>query len=356
MRDERIKRVRAYMEEKGLEGLFVSSMDNIRYLSGFTGSAGYIVITLKEAYFFTDSRYTLQAGAEVSGFRIEEVKRPWVDIPGFLKDLGLKRMGFEGAYLSFDSYHKMREALPGSELVSLGDELDGMRAIKDDHEIEAIERAAGIACSAIMDVLPLIKEGVSERDLALELEYRIRKEGGEGVSFDPIVLSGRRTALPHGKPSSNTIGSREPVLIDFGAVFDGYHSDETWTFAIDGFDREMERIYMVVKEAHDSALEAVRPGVEAKTIDGAARGVIERAGYGPFFGHGTGHGVGLSVHERPKISPYSTEVIREGMVFTIEPAIYIPDRGGVRIEDMVLVTNRGCRVLTRVSKDGAIVC
>lgn len=344
------------MGERGVEGVLIGNMNNVRYFSGFTGSSGYLVVTVEEAYFLTDARYTHQAESEVSGFELKEISRPWVDIPEFLKGLGLSTLGFEGAYLPFDSFKRLEEALPGVTIFSLADGIDGIRSVKDPCEIEAIERAAEIASSALMETIPIIKEGVCERDIAIELDYRLKKKGAERAAFDTIVLSGERTALPHGRPSSRKIGYREPVIIDFGALWEGYHSDETWSFSIGGFEGEMDRIYRVVKEAHDRAIEAVRPGVDLREIDRVARDTIERAGYGHFFGHGTGHGVGLSVHEGPRVSPYSDGVVEEGMVFTIEPAIYIPDLGGVRVEDMVVVTPSGFRVLTRTPKDGAILC
>ena len=344
------------MAEKGVEALLIGSHANLRYFSGFTGSSGYLLVTGEGAYLFTDSRYTQQAEEEVSECKVEELRRPIKEIGGFIRDLKISNLGFEGAHLVFDSFKVLEESLPGIHLMSLGDGVDLLRAVKEPSEVEAIERAAGIACKALMEVMSFIKEGVSERDIAIELEYMLRVEGADRVAFDTIVLSGERTALPHGSPSTRRIKYREPVLIDFGAVWEGYHSDETWSFAIGGFDREMDRIYRVVKEAHDRAIESIRPGMESQEVDRVARRVIEEAGYGKYFGHGTGHGVGLAIHERPRLSPYTTERIEEGMVFTIEPAIYIPGLGGIRIEDVVVVTGDGCRVLTKVQKDGALVC
>jgi Xaa-Pro aminopeptidase len=237
------------------------------------------------------------------------------------------------------------------EFVSVGGELDVPRMAKDDEELALLQKSAELASSSFLSILEDIRPGALERDIALALEFAMKRAGAEEKSFDFIVVSGPRGALPHGKAGDRAVGSGELVTIDFGAVCQGYHSDETVTVAVGAPDSRQKEIYGIVKDAHDRAMDAVRPGISLKELDAKARGYIEGKGYGKFFGHGLGHGVGLEVHERPVVSFKSEGVVTEGMVFTIEPGIYIPDWGGVRIEDTVIVTSDGCRPLTVVPKE-----
>jgi Xaa-Pro aminopeptidase len=240
--------------------------------------------------------------------------------------------------------------LPDVELQPLGAALDDLRVIKSMDELQLLARCSEIASEALLGVLASIKPGAREREVALALEFAMRRTGADDKSFDFIVASGPRGALPHGKAGDKVIQAGELVTIDFGAVYAGYHSDETVTVAVGTPDSRQMEIYTTVKDAHDKAMEAVRPGIGLKELDGVARQFIEERGYGAYFGHGLGHGVGLEVHEKPTVSFRSDQTAEEGMVFTIEPGIYIPGWGGVRIEDTVVVTMDGCRPLSKVPK------
>jgi Xaa-Pro aminopeptidase len=245
----------------------------------------------------------------------------------------------------------LSKALPGVEFIPLTDQLDQIRSVKSREEIVKIAFSAELASAAFEALLPLVKPGVSERELAFELEMLMKKKGADEKAFDFIIASGLRGALPHGRPTERTLSPGEMVTIDFGVCCSGYHSDETVTLAIGKPESRLLEAYEVAKKAHDLAVSAVRPGIDCRALDAIARGYIESCGFGGFFGHGLGHGVGLEIHEKPTISSRSSQIVAEGMIFTIEPGIYIPDLGGVRIEDLVEVTLDGCRVLSKVSKE-----
>jgi len=237
----------------------------------------------------------------------------------------------------------------------LADEVQRLRLVKDSAELVAISRAVDVSHRALNDVRTFIRAGVTEREVAVELEYGMRRLGAEGIAFPTIVSSGPRTALPHAQPGLRKFRKGDTVIIDYGAVVDGYRSDETCTFIIGDVRGKSDRLYEIVKEAHDRAIEAIRPGVTGRQVDRAAREVIEAHGFGDHFSHGTGHGVGLDVHENPRLSPTSDTVLEKGMVVTVEPGIYLPGRLGIRIEDMVVVEEGGCRVLTKTPKDMTIL-
>jgi Xaa-Pro aminopeptidase len=330
-----------------LDGILFSSLENIRYLCGFTGSDGAFVITPTESYFLTDSRYWTQSEEEVKGSNIIHYKKKLEGMSSLLLSLELKKIGFESASFPFSAHQFLAERLPPeAKLVPLDEEIKNIRALKDKHELALLRTSIEIASNAFLHILELIKDGVTEKEIALELEGLIKRKGADTLGFDIIVASGKRSALPHGRASGKQIERGEFVLIDFGAEFRGYHSDQTRTIVCGNPSSEQQKIYQIVKEAHDQAIEKVRPGVPISEVDGAARDHIQNQGYAEYFGHGTGHGIGLAVHEAPVINGENKGLIEEGMVFTIEPGIYIPDWGGVRIEDMVLVTPHGTEVLT----------
>ncbi|MBI4746217.1 MAG: aminopeptidase P family protein [Deltaproteobacteria bacterium] len=344
------------MRSARCDAILITCIENIRYLTGFTGSSGVLLITDNGGIFFTDSRYTEQAGKEVKGkVKIREYKKQVPELSAAVIGARLKKVGFEDSDLTFQVYQALKKELKGVKLAPLKDRLTLLRGVKSKGELRLISGAVDIAYKAFEKLLPSVKPGKREDDLAVELEYLMRKGGAEGLSFDVIVASGGRSALPHGRAGDRLLKMGDPVVIDFGARYKGYHSDETITLFIGKASERLARIYHTVKEAHDRAIDVVRPGVRFSDIDKAARWFIKKAGYGDYFGHGTGHGVGLNVHEGPSISPNSKGVAEEGMVFTIEPGIYIPKAGGVRIEDMVVVTKNGCRVLTRIPKEMTII-
>lgn len=335
------------IEYRGLDGVLLFGLENIRYLCGFTGSDGALFLTLKEAFFLADSRYWTQAEGEVCDSQIVRYKKKIDGIVSLLMDLNAKRVGFESASLPFSLYQSLFEKLGGQvELVPLEKELKNLRALKDESELSYIRSAIEIASGAFLYILELLKAGVEERKLGLEMEFFMKEHGAEATGFEIIVASGFRAALPHGRATEKRIEKGESVLIDFGSRFKGYHSDQTRTVFCESSSSEQRKIYEIVKNAHDRAIEKVRPGIPISEVDQAAREYIQSQGYGEYFGHGTGHGVGLAVHEDPVVNGENQDRLEEGMVFTIEPGIYIPGWGGVRIEDMIRVTSVGAEVLT----------
>ena len=350
MLNERISSIRRYLDGYGIEAIIFLGLANIRYLAGFTGSDGALVLSREKGWFLTDSRYTTQASLEVIGLEVVEYRVKKEGLASLLTAESMRKVGFEAEHTSVSFAQALGETLPGTELLPVGIELDDIRLVKGANELLLLEKSAVIASEALLGIKELIRPGVREREIALELEFAMKRGGAEEKAFDFIVASGVRGALPHGKASDKLIESGELVTIDFGAVYCGYHSDETVTVAVAKTDSKQREIYSIVKDAHDKALEAVKPGISLKELDCIARDFIAEKGYSDYFGHGLGHGVGLEVHERPVVSPRSEQTAEEGMVFTIEPGIYIPDWGGVRIEDTVVVTNDGFRLLTRVPK------
>jgi Xaa-Pro aminopeptidase len=338
---------RKILDSYPLDGILFVGLENIRYLCGFTGSDGAFVITQRESYFLTDSRYWTQADEEVKGSQIIHYKKKMEGIFSLLFDLKIRKIGFESASLPFSAYQFLTERLANeTKLIPLEEELRNLRAVKDTQELILIRKAIDISSHAFSQITKTLKESVVEREVALEMEIFMKASGAEALGFDIIIASGKRSALPHGKASDKRIEKGDFILIDFGSGFQGYHSDQTRTVVCGNPSAEQEKIYQIVKEAHDKAIEKVRPGIPMSEVDGAARDHIRNQGYGGYFGHGTGHGIGLAVHEDPVVNGENKGPLQEGMVFTIEPGIYIPDWGGVRIEDMVLVTPHGVEVLT----------
>jgi Xaa-Pro aminopeptidase len=334
-----------------VDGILFWSLENIRYLCGFTGSDGVLVITPQERIFLSDSRYEEQARGEVREANFVRYKQKILGVAQVVKALRLRRVGFESNAMAYESYRRLREKLPRVTFIPLADELGRIRARKSPEETEKIRRAIHIASLSFGDTLPRLKPGARERTIAEFLECRLKRRGGEKVAFDTIVASGPRGALPHGAATEKRMRNGEAVVLDFGVRYQGYHSDETKTLILGKVQGEQRKIYETVRRAQDKALKKIRPGVSVRRIDAAARETIAQAGYGKYFGHGTGHGVGLAVHEEPSISPRGRGVVEEGMVFTVEPGIYIPGWGGVRLEDMVQVNRQGYEVLTILSKN-----
>lgn len=333
------------------DALLVFGSINVRYLSGFSGSDGALLLSCKDNLLLCDSRYTLQAAGEAPQLSVSEYKHKRDGIVAAITIRGLKRVAFDAEQVSVAFFNLLEKALPDVAFIPLGEQLDQLRAVKSHEEIEAITFSAELASAAFEELLPFIAAGVTEKELALKLEILMKEKGADEKAFDFIVVSGSRGALPHGRPTDRRLTGGEMVTIDFGARWNGYHSDETVTLAVGSPDSRMLEVYEVVKNAHDRAVSAVRPGIDCCALDAIARGAIANAGFGAFFGHGLGHGVGLEIHEKPTISSRSAQMVTEGMIFTIEPGIYLPGVGGVRIEDLVEVTADGCRLLSRVSKE-----
>jgi len=344
--------LRKILESHQLDAVLLLSLENIRYLSGFTGSDAVFLLTQKEAFFLTDSRYWTQAEEEIREAQIVRYLKKIDGLVSLLLDLKSTRVGFESSSLPFSLYQTLLEKLEGRiEFVPLEKELRNLRAFKDETELTLIRSAIGIASEAFLHVLKLIKEGEEERVLSLEMEFFMKRRGAEATGFDIIVASGARSALPHGRASDKRIEKGDFVLIDFGSRFKGYHSDQTRTLFCHSSNSEQRKIYEIVKEAHDRAIAKIRPGIPISEVDRVAREFIQTQGYGAYFGHGTGHGIGLAVHEDPVVNGENQDPLQEGMVFTIEPGIYLPGWGGVRIEDMVRVTPDGAEALTYLSTE-----
>lgn len=343
----RQRSARMVMDSHKLDGILFHSLENLRYLCGFTGSDGALLLTQREAFFLTDSRYWTQSEHEVKESQIVHYNKKAEGIASLLSDLSLRTVGFESASISFAFHQALLGRLAKeTHLVPIEEELKNLRAVKDAQELALTRKAIDISSNAFLHITEILKEGALEADIALEMEFSMKRNGSEATGFDIIVASGKRSALPHGKASPKRIEKGDFVLIDFGSRHGGYHSDQTRTLVCGKASPEQEKIYQVVKDAHDRAIEKIRPGIPIRQVDEAARDYIQRSGYGDYFGHGTGHGIGLAVHEDPVINRENNDLIEEGMVFTIEPGIYIPDRGGVRIEDMIRVTSNGAEILT----------
>jgi Xaa-Pro aminopeptidase len=347
--------VQAILGEKALEGILFFSPENIRHLTGFSGSESYFLLGKDENLLLVDSRYITQANEETKDCRVVLIEKGIKDVAAQIVALKLRRLGFEAQEISVALFEQLQEKLQEVELVPIKDELERLRGLKAKEEITLIKKAVRTAEEAWKKILEMVKPGTREDELALEFEYCMKKGGAEGIAFDIIVAAGPRAALPHAQPTEQSIEEGDFVLFDFGARYRGYCSDESCTVVVGRVTEEQKRIYTIVKDAHDRAIEQVKAGVRLADIDATARNHINQSGHGEHFGHGTGHGVGLAVHEWPVVGKDSRDVAEAGMVFTIEPGIYIPGWGGVRIEDMVLVTPDGCEVLTAIPKDLMIV-
>jgi Xaa-Pro aminopeptidase len=349
----RLARCQAALADADLDVLVVSKLGNIRYLSGFTGSAALLVVTRRSVVFVTDGRYDEQSRAELgaAGVDAEVVvtvdQRPAVTA----RTAGLRRIGLEAAWVPWATQRRYAsEWFPDAELVPTEDLVEGWRVVKEPAEVARMEAAAAIADAALHASLARLAERPTEAAFALELDSAMRHLGSEGPAFETIVASGPHSARPHHRPGGRTVTEGDLVVVDFGATVDGYRSDMTRTVCLGTPGVEQRRLYDVVGEAQAAGRAAVGPGVAAREVDAAARSVIEAAGWGERFPHGTGHGVGLDIHEAPAVARTSTATLARSSVVTVEPGVYLPGVGGVRTEDTVVVTEDGCRALTRFPK------
>ncbi len=338
------------LKTEQLDGLLFFSLPNIRYLSGFTGTDGVFFYRSNETCFLTDSRYIEQAKVQVKADRILCYRDKLQAISELLAETALGKVGFEAEIVTVALYERLRKLSAAIDWRPLSRQLKSLRAVKSAEELRLLRRAAELNRQAFEAVLPLIKVGISEHDVALELEFTLKRLGGEANAFDFIVASGARGALPHGVASDKRLAGGELLTVDFGTRVEGYHSDETVTLAIGQIDGNLRQIFDIVLEAHDLAIKVLQPGMALAELDAVARDFINRKGFGSNFGHGLGHGVGLEIHEYPGVSPQAVDTLVEGMVVTVEPGVYLPGRGGVRIEDTVVVTATGCELLTSIPK------
>lgn len=350
---DRFAKLRAVLAEHKLDSLLVTHMPNVRYLCGFTGSSGVLLVLKDGATFFTDGRYTEQARSEVKEAKLRIAKGN--PLLAALEAAGSgrgRKLGFEAERTTVAAAKQVNAALPrGWKLRPTSNLIERLRMVKEPAEIDVIRQAVRLGSSLFQKILGSIKPGVSETAVAGKLEYAARIAGADGMSFPTIVAGGVRSALPHGRASAAPLPRRGFALLDFGVILAGYCSDMTRTVHLGSPDRRTQQHYHAVLEAQLRAIETVRAGVAASQVDGAARRVLGRAGLGRFFTHSCGHGVGLEIHEPPRLGKGQQEPLESGMVITIEPGAYIPGRGGVRIEDIVVVNERGCEVLTPTTKE-----
>ena len=343
-----------FLKQK-VDGILITDLTNVRYLTGFTGSSGYAVISRKHALFVTDFRYQEQAGHEVKGFRtkIEHTERS-KEIKNICDVYGIKTLGFEEHNITYGFYRKLIRRKV--RLTPLANNVESLRMIKHPKELSYIRASIKRAETAFRKLLPYIKAGTTERKLALKFEGLLKQHGCKMLPFEVIVASGPMSALPHAKPTNRRLKRGDLVVIDWGGEYEGYFSDMTRTLLLRGRNLSKQKeLYYNVLEAQKRGIEKVRAGIEAARIDAAARDYIRKEGYDDFFGHGTGHGVGLAVHEKPVVSWRSKEKVKEHMVFTVEPGIYLPGFGGVRIEDMVVVRRNSAELLTSLPRKLEII-
>lgn len=347
----RLEKLRPLLAEKEIDGIFISQPDNRYYLSGFDGSAGYLLITQQEAVLATDFRYIEQVKEQSPDYRIFQITgniAGW--FPGLVAETPIHRLGFESSDVAFAFYRQLSDSLENAgspvELVPLEGLVESLRIVKEEAEIEFITRAAAITDRAFEYIEGLIRPGMTEKEVAWELEKFQREQGSQTMPFDIIVASGPNAALPHARPSERKIGPGEPVVIDMGARVGGYCSDFTRTLCPGEPDETFKKVYDIVLGAQLAAISLIKEGMSGEEADSFARTVIEEAGYADAFGHSLGHGVGLATHEQPRLGPNSTEILASGMVFSIEPGIYLPGWGGIRIEDLVVMDKGEIRVLS----------
>ncbi|MEK4028840.1 Xaa-Pro peptidase family protein [Pseudobacillus sp. FSL P4-0506] len=347
----KIEKLRMQMKKEGIDGLLVMSPYNRRYLTNFTGSAGAALISEEKAIFITDFRYMEQAGKQAEGFEIVQHKGTlYEEAAAQAEKQGIKRLGFEKAYTTFQTYETLK-GLFKDELVPTSEMIEKLRLIKDNSEIKILKEAADIADAAFKHIIEFIQPGMTELEVSNELEFFMRKWGATSSSFDTIVASGKRSALPHGVASDKVIEKGDMVTLDYGAYYEGYVSDITRTIAVGEPSEQMKEIYQIVLDAQLKGMEQIKGGLTGKEADAITRDYITQKGYGEHFGHSTGHGIGLEVHEGPALSFRSDMVLEPGMVVTVEPGIYLPGIGGVRIEDDTLITETGNETLTHSTKD-----
>ena len=351
----RVSRLREKMAEAEFDAYFVSTPENRRYLSGFTGSAGYLIITAHDAVLATDFRYVEQGGRQSPDFRVHRISGGPQWLPELMKELGAKRIGFEAGNLTVATYQRITKSFGEAGLDDVAfTATDGLveplRVVKDADELALLTKAMECADYAFRTVAPTIEVGETERAVAWRLEMAMREAGADGPSFDTIVAAGPNAALPHHRPSGHPIGAGEPVVMDFGAIYQGYCSDMTRTICLGPADQTFREVYDTVLGAQLTASATVEEGMTSGAADGIARSIIEEAGYGDKFGHSLGHGIGLAVHEDPRVGPNADDLLLDQVVFTIEPGIYIPGWGGVRIEDTVVMDGGRVRSLTTSHK------
>ncbi|MFQ6121932.1 MAG: M24 family metallopeptidase [Dehalococcoidales bacterium] len=353
--NSRLEKLRQKLSEKEIDAILISQPENRYYLSGFAGSSGFLLITPQKATLATDFRYLEQAKTQAPDYEIFQITNDIADwFPRLIAESGLKRLGFEAGHITFAMYQQLNDIVKGMQslpkLIPLDGLVESFRMIKEPEEVELIIKAAEIGDNAFTYIEDVIQAGMNEKEVAWEIEKFMRENGSQAVPFDIIVASGPNSALPHAKPSQRTIKSGEPIVIDIGAKFDGYSSDLSRTICLGTPDDTFKKVYDIVLGAQLTVMAIIKEGMTGEQVDRLAREVVKEAGYGEAFGHALGHGVGLAPHELPRLGADSTEALISGMVFTIEPGIYLPGWGGVRIEDLVVMEDGKVRVISKARK------
>lgn len=351
---ERRARLRKIITRAKADGAVFFNMNNIRYLSGFTGSEGMILVGSGKTFLFVDGRYTEQAAVETRGVKIIECREKLEDVVQVIHRTGLKRLGVEADVMTLAQYNQLKSLMSAKEIIPLTSGLRMLRAFKDETEISRIKKAAGIASAAMRSVINRARPGWTEKEMAWQFEIEAREKGADGIAFETIAASGKNAAFPHAKPTNKKIKKGDFVVLDYGVRYQGYCSDETCTIAFGKLTDRQKNAYQIVKEAHDGVLKKLRAGMSAAEIDKLVRSIFGKK-YVQYFIHGTGHGIGLDIHEAPRLAPLSGDVLKPGMVFTIEPGLYIPGLWGIRIEDTVCLKENSCEKLTKMSKELTII-
>ena len=352
----RLDHLHRKLDEKGLDAILISTPENRRYMSGFTGSAGYLLVSRDHAALATDFRYTEQAGNQSPDFQVVKVGADWSWLRDLVREHGHKRLGFESEHVTVATYRQISKALkdlPSEDrpaLAATSGIVEGLRTVKDREEMDLLQKAIDASDAAMDLVTPTIRPGETEREIAWRMEVAMREAGADSLSFDTIVAAGPNGAMPHHRPSDRPVAEGDPIVIDMGAKVGGYCSDLTRTVCIGEPDDTFRKVYDIVLGSQLTAIATVQPGMTAGEADALSRDVIAEAGYGDNFGHSLGHGVGLFIHEYPRVGPKSPSPLEAGMVFTVEPGIYLPGWGGVRIEDIVLLGDDGATVLSKAKK------
>jgi Xaa-Pro aminopeptidase len=351
----RVNKLMASLKDKEVDGILVSSVPNVTYLSDFTGDSSILIVTAGRCMLLTDGRYTEQARQECPK-EIEIFK--WLNNKRFgietyqhvVNELNIKRLGFEGQIMSFSSYESLRKGLADIQLVNLEGCIERIRQFKDPAEIGYLKTACEISVRALKIILPLIKEGVTEKELAARLDYNLRDQGADAVSFDTIVLTGARTSLLHGKPENYAVKKGDLVLFDFGALYKGYHADISRAFVVGQPDEQQKEVYEIIQQAQMAGVLSVMPGISGRRPDEMVRRHIPEK-YIPYYYPGLGHGVGLQIHEEPFIGQASEAILEKDMVLTVEPGVYLPGWGGIRIEDTIWIREDAADILTDFPRD-----
>lgn len=352
----RAAQLAAQLSERELDAILISTPENRRYLSSFTGSAGYLLVTPQRQILFTDSRYTEQAGNQSPHFEVIQTKTGLGWLLETLKETGVRRVGFESDHMTVASYNRILDAikeeedLSGTSLIATSGITDELRVFKDKEEVAQLQKAIDASDRAMETVCPTIEAGMTEKEVAWRMEVAMREFGADKISFGTIVAAGPNGAMAHHRPSDTVIQAGEPIVIDMGAQVGGYCSDISRTVVVGEPDEIFHKIYNIVLGAQLTAINTVRPGLTGEECDALSRDIIAEAGYGDNFGHSLGHGVGLAVHESPRVGPHADNVLKPDMVFTVEPGIYLTGWGGVRIEDIVVLGEDGAKVLSKAGK------